>query len=249
MAIAPISWRDPYVERMDCMFARYYSSGLARFMETDPSITMHGSKMPQSWNRYAYGLSNPLRYMDLTGKEPSLFNLGSWVEYAQGWLHQIERYGTEMAAYEAKRKAAEEFVIKTRNTQDLQAGAAGFRMASAIQSTITSGDNEEDESEGVVVGSGLDVGADVLDTLDEGNKKAIVQDAHDSGELDVGPEPPFPNPFSELGWFFPYHSSVPSEDSGFSLLPGTAQLHNMMQLANKEQERQDCELWYFLHFM
>jgi uncharacterized protein RhaS with RHS repeats len=47
------------------MLARYYSSSLGRFMAVDP---LGGAlENPQSLNRYAYALNNPLRFTDPSG--------------------------------------------------------------------------------------------------------------------------------------------------------------------------------------
>ena len=52
---------------LDYFGARYYHSGLGRFMSPDPSN--FGAKLsnPQSWNMYSYGLNNPLMKTDPTG--------------------------------------------------------------------------------------------------------------------------------------------------------------------------------------
>src|SRR5881397_2840909 len=47
------------------MVARYYSSSLGRFMAVDPHGGVFGN--PQSLNRYAYALNNPLRFTDPRG--------------------------------------------------------------------------------------------------------------------------------------------------------------------------------------
>jgi hypothetical protein len=48
------------------MFARYYSSGLARFLAVDPGndTSLEG---PQTWNKYAYVRNNPILYNDPKG--------------------------------------------------------------------------------------------------------------------------------------------------------------------------------------
>lgn len=52
------------------MFARYYSSGLARFLAVDPAMTISKNlSMPQRWNRYHYTLNNPLTYVDPNGED------------------------------------------------------------------------------------------------------------------------------------------------------------------------------------
>jgi RHS repeat-associated protein len=45
--------------------ARYYASGLGRFVSADTIVP--GAGNPQAFNRYAYSLSNPLKYIDPTG--------------------------------------------------------------------------------------------------------------------------------------------------------------------------------------
>jgi RHS repeat-associated protein len=52
-------------------FARYYSGAQGRFTAVDPSMKSWLFHNPQSWNRYAYSLNNPLRYIDTNGKWPT----------------------------------------------------------------------------------------------------------------------------------------------------------------------------------
>lgn len=51
---------------LDYMHARYYSSNGGRFLSIDPKDGRPAE--PQSWNRYAYVLDNPLSKIDLTGR-------------------------------------------------------------------------------------------------------------------------------------------------------------------------------------
>lgn len=52
---------------LDYMHARYYAGGLGRFLSTDP---VYGNlSRPQSWNRYAYVLNNPVGYVDPDGRQ------------------------------------------------------------------------------------------------------------------------------------------------------------------------------------
>ncbi len=49
--------------------ARYYGSRIGRFTTVDPVVDVKGSLVnPQKWNRYAYTLNNPLRYVDPDGR-------------------------------------------------------------------------------------------------------------------------------------------------------------------------------------
>jgi len=52
---------------LDYMHRRYYSPRLGRFLSVDPASSGE-PKAPQSWHRYAYGLNNPVRYVDPNGE-------------------------------------------------------------------------------------------------------------------------------------------------------------------------------------
>src|SRR6185295_12256651 len=51
---------------LDYMHARFYSLQTARFHMFDPAGG--NPEFPQSWNRYAYTLGNPLKYIDPDGR-------------------------------------------------------------------------------------------------------------------------------------------------------------------------------------
>ena len=57
-------------DNLDYMHARYYSPHLSRFVAVDP--VLGDAAMPQSWNRYAYALNNPEKYIDPTGEASAL---------------------------------------------------------------------------------------------------------------------------------------------------------------------------------
>jgi RHS repeat-associated protein len=50
------------------MSARYYSSGLGRFLAIDPASESIRPADPQTWNKYSYVLNNPLAFVDPTGE-------------------------------------------------------------------------------------------------------------------------------------------------------------------------------------
>ncbi len=56
---------------LDYMHARHYSPFLGRFLSVDP-IDSGFSGNPQSWNKYTYGLDNPLKYVDRNGQAAEL---------------------------------------------------------------------------------------------------------------------------------------------------------------------------------
>ena len=51
----------------DYFGARYYASSMGRFLSPDPLLNSGHPENPQTWNRYAYVLNNPLRSTDPTG--------------------------------------------------------------------------------------------------------------------------------------------------------------------------------------
>jgi len=52
---------------LDYFLARYYSSMSGRFTSPDPILSSGRVEIPQSWNRYAYVLNNPLVFVDPFG--------------------------------------------------------------------------------------------------------------------------------------------------------------------------------------
>ncbi len=52
----------------DYMHARFYEAGSGRFVSADP-ISSTNLGMPQSWNRYAYALNNPVSAKDADGRQ------------------------------------------------------------------------------------------------------------------------------------------------------------------------------------
>jgi len=54
---------------LDYADQRYYSSQFGRFMSADPYMGSGGANNPQSWNRYTYGLADPLNHNDPRGLE------------------------------------------------------------------------------------------------------------------------------------------------------------------------------------
>ncbi len=52
---------------LDYFGARYFSGAQGRFTTPDPLLSSGRPDNPQSWNRYAYVLNNPLRYTDPIG--------------------------------------------------------------------------------------------------------------------------------------------------------------------------------------
>jgi RHS repeat-associated protein len=65
--LASLSGTNPTADDLDYMHARHYSPLTGRFSSTD---RIRGKRAtPQSWNRYAYGIGNPVKYVDPDGLE------------------------------------------------------------------------------------------------------------------------------------------------------------------------------------
>jgi RHS repeat-associated protein len=58
---------------LDYFEARYYTNTQGRFTSVDPLMASGSAGSPQSWNRYAYAINNPLRFTDPTGMSPGDF--------------------------------------------------------------------------------------------------------------------------------------------------------------------------------
>ena len=59
-----------YETGLDYFGARYYRAEIGRFTTIDPALNVKGSLTdPQKWNRYAYVLNNPLKFVDRDGRE------------------------------------------------------------------------------------------------------------------------------------------------------------------------------------
>lgn len=54
---------------LDWFATRYMSSAQGRFTSPDSLLSSGRPEQPQSWNRYAYVLNNPLRFTDPTGQQ------------------------------------------------------------------------------------------------------------------------------------------------------------------------------------
>ena len=66
--------------------ARYYNADVGRFISADTVVPDPGN--PQSLNRYAYALNNPLRYMDPSGHEYQLSG-ALWYDKLSSWVSQV----------------------------------------------------------------------------------------------------------------------------------------------------------------
>jgi len=73
---------------LDYMHARFYNATVGRFLSVDPALDLKSSMAdPQSWNRYAYTLDNPMGHTDPTGRDVSIaINFSG-----PGWTDEMKR--------------------------------------------------------------------------------------------------------------------------------------------------------------
>jgi RHS repeat-associated protein len=68
---------------LDFAQARYMSAAQGRFISVDPLLASGNPVNPKTWNRYAYTLNNPLKYVDPTGLMTVYLNNGQGPTGAQ----------------------------------------------------------------------------------------------------------------------------------------------------------------------
>ena len=82
---------------LDYFGGRYYAGLTGRFTTVDPVLDIEQALIdPQRWNRYAYALNNPLRYVDPDGRQ-------AWVAWVHNVLNspQAQRVGQAIATQSA----------------------------------------------------------------------------------------------------------------------------------------------------
>jgi RHS repeat-associated protein len=86
---------------LDYFGARYYGSTMGRFTSPDPLLSSGTIESPQSWNRYAYVLNNPIRFNDPLG-------LFEWDASAGGSFtdEELEARRHDKSLKKSERKAA-----------------------------------------------------------------------------------------------------------------------------------------------
>ncbi len=91
---------------LDYFGARYYGSNMGRFMSPDPLLGSGRPWNPQTWNRYAYVLNNPLSFTDPNG----LYEWGDSLGGSATDKQLKKNAGKDKAA-----RAAAKGIIKERN--------------------------------------------------------------------------------------------------------------------------------------
>jgi RHS repeat-associated protein len=101
---------------LDYLHARYYNPNVARFLSVDPGPP--SARVPQSWNRYAYVLNNPINATDPDGQLPE------WLKKLWGWVTGQEAQNAVNQAVDDATKASTE-----RSEQERQQDAELLQVA------------------------------------------------------------------------------------------------------------------------
>ncbi|HVP48538.1 MAG TPA: RHS repeat-associated core domain-containing protein [Bryobacteraceae bacterium] len=130
---------------LDYFGARYFSGAQGRFTSPDPLLNSGRPWDPQSWNRYAYALNNPLRYTDPTG-------LWEWA--ASGCASGDKDCQKAYKAHQKEFKDALSYLKQARDSYDKK--STEYKRLDAALAAY----GKENVANGVTVGFGaLDKGA------------------------------------------------------------------------------------------
>jgi len=101
----------------DYFGARYYGSPMGRFLSPDPLLNSGRPSNPQTWNRFAYALNNPLRMIDPTG----LYDISDDCQQATSCRRAAENLRTGVANLQGRVDAMKDGPEKTRLEASLKA--------------------------------------------------------------------------------------------------------------------------------
>lgn len=97
---------------LDYFGARYYSSTYGRFTSPDPLLNSGRPANPQTWNRYAYTLNNPLKFIDPNGLFEWDASLKDDPNLSKKERKKREKLRNAFLAARAKAKAAADKALK-----------------------------------------------------------------------------------------------------------------------------------------
>jgi RHS repeat-associated protein len=139
---------------LDNFGARYDSSSMGRFVSPDPLLNSGQPGNPQTWNRYAYTLNNPLKIVDPTG----LYNLDN------------NCIGSLLAGFRAFDECNDQFQQDAQNLKDAISG-----LDNAVDNAFLDGKISEQQS------ARLQASLDALGTENDGNNVTVTFGAAGSG--------------------------------------------------------------------
>lgn len=127
---------------LDYFGARYLSGVIGRFTSADPLFGSAHVNNPQSWNRYSYGLNNPIRYNDPAG-------LWIWDTSAGGsdTDEELRRRSADKELSRKERQQAKralQFRANFRSARDSAEAAANASRDISAQQAVASWGTEND---------------------------------------------------------------------------------------------------------
>jgi RHS repeat-associated protein len=138
---------------LDYFGARYYSGAQGRFTSADPLLNSGRPWNPQTWNRYAYTLNNPLKFSDPTG----LYEWGA----CSGTTQDCDNYKKQFrAGLDNLKQARDSYDKKSREYKRLNAALDAY--------------GKENTANGVTVGFGALDGATAGRTTPLGDLKSFA---------------------------------------------------------------------------
>jgi RHS repeat-associated protein len=181
---------------LDYFLARYYASTQGRFTTPDPLLASGTIYDPQTWNRYAYTLNNPLRFVDPTG-------LYVFSEALGGSLTNDELLaGTKT---DEERKRVKHIIDQRNQFKDALAaaraaandpGLTGAQRAKVLRAVNSYGDFHDGKTDNVVVGfvaKGSEAPTTALGTkdgnihvdlnLDQADRNPIITVGHEGSHV------------------------------------------------------------------
>ncbi|MFV0388158.1 MAG: RHS repeat domain-containing protein [Pyrinomonadaceae bacterium] len=139
---------------LDFAQARMYGNSYGRFTSPDPLLSSGRIENPQTWNRYAYVLNNPLLYIDPLG-------LYEWAETAGGSATDdelLERSKDKTLKKEERKLAKRQYDFRqafkaglSRGKEAAESNGLAADQKQKVQESVDSYGNEN-EANGVVVG-------------------------------------------------------------------------------------------------
>jgi RHS repeat-associated protein len=138
---------------LDYFGARYFSAAQGRFTSPDPLLNSGRPWNPQSWNRYAYTLNNPLKFTDPTG----MYEWGACSGTQQECDNDRKQFRSALSNL---KQARDSYDKKSREYKRLNAAFSAY--------------GKEGEKNGVSVGFGALAGSTAGTTTPLGDMKSFA---------------------------------------------------------------------------
>jgi RHS repeat-associated protein len=146
------------VDDPDYLHAREYKPWLGRFLSTDPKRGSARPRSPQSFNRYSYGLGNPLKMVDPDGKEALTFTITTHIQ-APKVFAPVPGF-PPLQAFAGGMKTSQTFTMETSAAKASNPIVSRTSSVGSTRRMSVLGSREIDSasasSRGVVLGGGRD---------------------------------------------------------------------------------------------